>query len=102
MARRYLHDELNLSCDNSEVYEATRNTAVVMIILWPVGVPLFYAGLLAASRDALMKGDPTPLSGVTSLLAGDYKAHLFWWEPLEMCRKLTLTGAPRPSLAARV
>ena len=55
-------------------------------------VPLLYALLLWASRDALRSGIPTSLSRATAFLSDDYSATAFWWEPLEMCRKLVLTG----------
>ena len=35
---------------------------------------------------------PTALSRATAFLWGDYTAAAYCWEPLEMCRKLTLTG----------
>jgi len=90
-SRRYLYADLTLSCDSDE-YEATQSTAFAMLALWPVGIPVLYASLLWASRDALRTGVPTSLSRATAFLSGDYDAANFWWEPLEMCRKLTLTG----------
>ena len=53
---------------------------------------MLYAALLWASRGALVKGVPSPLSQATAFLSGDYLGHAFWWEPVEMCRKLVLTG----------
>ena len=94
-SRRYLYADLTLSCDSDE-YESTKATAFAALVLWPVGMPLLYAVLLWASRDALRTGIATPLSRATAFLWGDYAcnywAPLGWWEPLEMCRKLTLTG----------
>mmetsp|Transcript_20685 Transcript_20685/g.61519 ORF Transcript_20685/g.61519 Transcript_20685/m.61519 type:complete len:631 (+) Transcript_20685:2-1894(+) len=63
-----------------------------MLALWPVGIPLLYAALLWASRVTIRRGQTTQLSLATRYLWGDYEAATFWWEPLEMCRKLTLTG----------
>jgi hypothetical protein len=57
----------------------------------PCAVPLLYAVLLWASRDALRTRIPTQLSRATEFLSGDYDAATFWWEPIEMCRKLTLS-----------
>eukprot|EP00966_Prymnesium_polylepis_P270452 6247698-Prymnesium_polylepis.1 len=91
ITKRYLHDDLALSCDD-EAHTGTRNTAIVMIGLWPVGVPLLYALLLWKSRDALRTNVPTSLSRATAFLWADYSTAAYWWEPLEMCRKLTLTG----------
>jgi hypothetical protein len=90
--RRYLHHSLDLSC-NSRDYEVTRNTALVTLGVWPIGVPLLYAMLLWLSRKAILSGAPTTLSRATAFLYGDYDEFLFWWEPLEMCRKLILSTA---------
>ena len=91
VSQRYLYADLTLSCDSDE-YESTKATALVMLAVWPVGVPMLYAVLLWASRKALSTGHPTSLSRATAFLSGDYEVATFWWEPLEMCRKLTLTG----------
>jgi hypothetical protein len=48
--------------------------------------------LLSSSRNAIRYHIPTPLSRATNFLYGDYKTTSFWWEPLEMIRKLVLTG----------
>eukprot|EP00966_Prymnesium_polylepis_P304929 7045110-Prymnesium_polylepis.1 len=89
--RSYLHDDLYLDCGSTE-YHYTRNTAIAMLLVWPVGVPLMYSVLLWRSRSAHLTGIPTPLSRATTFLSGDYTEAAFWWEPLEMCRKLTLCG----------
>ena len=88
-SRRYLYADAALSCDSAE-YEVTRNTALAMLVVWPLGVPVLYSAVLWMSRDALRKGIETPLSRATAFLSEDYDA--WWWEPLEMCRKLALTG----------
>ena len=56
---------------------------------------MLYAVLLFMSRDALQNGTITPLSRAIAFLSDDYDAMgqgTFWWEPLEMFRKLFLTG----------
>jgi hypothetical protein len=90
--RRYLHDDLTLSCSSGE-YTVTTSVAIVALCCWPLGVPLLYALLLWASSDALRTGTPTALSRATAFLSADYETpRAFMWEPLEMCRKLALTG----------
>jgi hypothetical protein len=89
--RRYLQNDLTLSCD-SQQYSVAYTTALLLIAVWPVGVPLLYSALLLASRGALRNGKPSALSRATAFLAGDTHPWAFWWEPLEMCRKLALTG----------
>jgi hypothetical protein len=49
--RRYVHDDLGLRCDSQE-YGATHSTAAVMMIVWPIAVPLAYALLLWANHNS--------------------------------------------------
>ena len=50
-----------------------------------------YGLLLWASRNALRTGKSTHLSRATAFLSDDYIGSAFWWETIEMCRKLTLS-----------
>ena len=93
LSRQYLHNDLHLSC-LSEEYSTTYNIALVAMVAWPIGIPLLYTTLLLASRSAISSGIETRLSRGTAFLWEDYKVSNFCWEPLEMCRKLTLTGIP--------
>mmetsp|Transcript_34887 Transcript_34887/g.96345 ORF Transcript_34887/g.96345 Transcript_34887/m.96345 type:complete len:1229 (-) Transcript_34887:3353-7039(-) len=88
---RFLHNDLRLTCDSGE-YDKTRDTAVALLILWPVAIPVLYALLLLASRRAILNSRPTELSRASAFLWGDFTRLAFWWEPIEMCRKLVLTG----------
>jgi hypothetical protein len=57
-----LHDDLSLSCDSPE-YEATRRTALAMILLWPVGTPLLCT--LSELEPWLLDSQPlSPTTGV--------------------------------------
>ena len=89
--RRYLHDDLSMSCDSSR-YDRMYDRAVYMILIWPLGIPSLYVLLLCMSRRQARRGVSTPLSRAVAFLSGDYKDSGFLWEPLDMCRKLTLTG----------
>ena len=57
-------------------------------------VPLLYLLLIWASSNALRTGIPTRLSRATAFLTADYQNYAFWWEPLQMCRKLALSIPP--------
>ncbi|KAL1507405.1 hypothetical protein AB1Y20_008247 [Prymnesium parvum] len=89
--RSYLHEDPLLSCQSDE-YFATRNIAYGMMVVWPIGVPLFYALLLQATDRALREHRPTVLVKGAAFLSDDYHRRACWWEPIEMCRKLALTG----------
>ena len=71
----------------------TRNLALAFIFVWPVGTPLLYALLLWTSRKAIVSGHPTQLSRAITFLSDDYQSSgLFWWELVDLSRKLILTG----------
>jgi len=91
VTHKYLHDDLKLNCSSSE-YAATRNFALVLVCVWPFGVPIAYGLLLLLIKDDLLKRRPTQLNRATAFLWADYHAQAFWWEPFEMCRKLVVTG----------
>ena len=83
--------DLRLDCDSTE-YAETKNIAQIMIVVWPIGTPLMYLLLLWMNRHAIRTGKPTPMRRAISFLSDDYTKNAFWWEPLEMCRKLAVTG----------
>ena len=71
---KYLHEDLSVSCFSDD-YGNTRRVALVGCLVWPVGVPLMYAVLLWASRDALFTSTPTPLSRAIAFLSDDCKSY---------------------------
>ena len=62
------------------------------MFVWPIGVTGLYCTVLWMSRKAILTHVPTQLSRACDFLWADYNDSAFWWEPLEMCRKLALTG----------
>jgi hypothetical protein len=62
------------------------------IVVYPFGLLVLVAALLFASRHAIYNGDPTPLSDATAFLHREYDPPFFWWEILEMVRRLVLVG----------
>jgi hypothetical protein len=83
-----LHADIRLNCDTEE-YETTRGTAVAMLFLWPIGVPLLYAVLLWASRAALRTGTATTLSEATAFLSGDCAAAALELTLCQLCARCT-------------
>ncbi|KAL1512389.1 hypothetical protein AB1Y20_005647 [Prymnesium parvum] len=89
--RRYMQEDLAVSCD-SDAYSSAFVMGLLLTLLWPVGVPLLYAGLLWANREAIITGKKTQQSAAIGFLHNDYEPYAFFWEPLEMARKIVLTG----------
>ena len=84
------HDEHG---DVSDEYDRIRVLAYVAIALYPIGVPLSYTVLFVKARRAIWAEKPTSLSKALDFLVGDYDAAYFFWELVEVLKKLLLVGA---------
>ena len=74
-------------------YRHIREIAYVAIALYPVGVPLSYMALFYWARHALRTEVPTQLSKALDFLVGEFDSNYFFWELLEVTKKLLLVGA---------
>ena len=74
-------------------YERIRGIAYVAIALYPVGVPLSYVALFWRTRDAIWTDTPTPLSKALDFLVGEFDSNYYFWELVEVTKKLLLVGA---------
>ena len=66
--------------------------AIGFIVLWPAGSLVLFTSLLAACYKPLQANTPTALTRATGFLHREYEKTYFWWEALELARKLVLTG----------
>ena len=84
-----LRADFSLVCsvDGHEKQEYTRLKilATLVVIMYPIGVPVLYAVLLFSSRR-------TRLAGVLSFLTSHYRASFFYWELVETAKKLLLAS----------
>ena len=91
-SRLYLSASLNVECYNSAEHELIYNVASVFIVLWPVAMPLLYALLLFRCRLAILNHEHTDLSRAIHFLWDNYDDTFFWWELVELGRRLLLTN----------
>lgn len=77
---------------STAAYTEAATTAITAILMYPVGLIVLYAGLLFCARDAILNGRPTQLSKAIVFLHGEYEVGFFWWELVEMSRRLVLVG----------
>ena len=62
------------------------------LVAYPVLIPLSYAVLLYKVRHDVWSGTPTKLSEAVTFLTEEYDAAFFFWELVEVMKKLVLVG----------
>lgn len=90
-----LRADYRIECDSSK-HRAFQIYAGIMIFLYPVGIPLFYASLLYKNRQVL-SGDEVargtnPQVQPFSDLWLPYKPGRYYYELIECLRRISLTG----------
>ena len=84
----FLYADLAIECTGAS-YRALTKTAFALVVLWPIGVPVFFACLLAMSHD---RPQALALWSAIGFLHNEYVPAYYWWELVELTRKLMLTG----------
>ncbi|CAM9792296.1 unnamed protein product, partial [Ectocarpus sp. 12 AP-2014] len=88
----YLRADYRIHCTDTK-HEAFQVYAGFMIFVYPLGIPLLYAGLLFQRRDVLAHDGPDktvaqPISGLWE----PYRPERFYYEVVECGRRVMLTG----------
>ena len=92
--RKYLRADYSIDC-SSERHQALTFYSYLMIVVYPVGIPAFYATLLFWNRRVLEDGatrDKSPLVKSISHLWEPYKPSRFFFEVVECGRRILLAG----------
>jgi len=87
----WLKADVAIQCGTHE-HDDAKALAWAAIFFYPVGLLVLNAALLFTARKAISSGRHTPLSGRISFLYREFEPHLFWWELVEMLRRLVLVG----------
>lgn len=80
----FLRGDYAVSCE-SDTYHAARQVAIAGIVFIPLGVPLFFAGLIYHRHSPWLKQP-------SFFLHGNYLPRWRYFEVLDLLRKLTLTS----------
>ncbi|CAM9693016.1 unnamed protein product, partial [Phaeothamnion confervicola] len=99
---KYLQADFDISCE-SKRYKAFATFAGVMVLVFPLGVPLLYAGLLYKDRKRLSPPHVSQAAALaarrddstlryTSFLWETYRPRAYLYEVWECVRKLLMTG----------
>jgi len=79
-------------CGSSEHNRLTV-LSLALIILWPVGAPILFTFVLMANRkDYLVGKAHSPQARACRFLTGGYRNQCFYWELVEMTRRLAVSG----------
>ena len=87
-----MRQDASVRCDSNE-HDGITSLAIVFLVIWPLGSLALYSSLLIACRKPLQGKTPNTLTRATAFLHREYVLTYFWWEALELARKLVLTGA---------
>lgn len=95
--REFVIESLDIECPTkdypaSDEYYELRTLALILVGCWPATCLVGLAALLFAIRKRVLDRRPSKLSHAARVLTRDYKPAYFWWDFVELLRKLLLTG----------
>ena len=88
----YLLADKSVQCGSSD-HEKMKFLAILLVLVWPVGMLLLFAFLLFYNRNELKAGEARHTSArATRFLTSGYRARFFYWEVIEVLRRLLVSG----------
>lgn len=91
--RTYLRSDYSLTC-TTKTYSTYRAYAIIMVCVYPVGIPAAFTWWLARNRQNLKRPNRETLENLEPLkdLWAAYKPSRYYYEVIECGRRITLTG----------
>eukprot|EP00904_Undaria_pinnatifida_P008213 jgi/Undpi1/4521/HiC_scaffold_18.g07875.m1 len=107
--KEYLRADYSIECSTAK-HKALKVYAGLMILIYPIGIPVFYGTILFNNREVLQRrrNRSEKLSAdlaMTADLWRQYKPARYYYELVECARRVTLTGVVvfiYPNTAAQV
>ncbi|KAG5192213.1 hypothetical protein JKP88DRAFT_251032 [Tribonema minus] len=92
--KSYLRADYSIECrDDEELHTKFSIYAAFMIMVYPVGIPVWYASILWQSvRQCDRTQLPSRLATASSFLWRPYKGRAYYWETVKCLRRLMLAG----------
>lgn len=87
----FLRRDLSVQCSSDE-HTLISNVAYGMVALWPVGMPTLFFVVLMGARKSLLRRRASKLTRATAFLHQEYRKGCYWWEPLFLLQRLTISG----------
>jgi len=90
---QFLRDDLTIMCDGSSgEYQRILIAAIILVFIWPIGVPLLYLVVLVPIRRPIMEKRVTSSTRATQFLHKEYEPTLFFWESIFVFERLVVVG----------
>ena len=88
--QKYLRSDLSIHCD-SPAHKSAEAFSVFMILVFPLGLPVLYFGMLWHNRDRLFGKDKSSMSFLRFFYR-EYDPRFYYWEAIECIRKCIVMG----------
>jgi hypothetical protein len=82
--------DYSINCDDDS-YSSMVLVCGTLVLVWAIGLPAFMFGLMYRSRDLIAAKDKETLQ-TFDFMIGDFKQSHWYWEIVELGRKLILSG----------
>ena len=84
-----LHADYAVDCDDTYAFRWI--LGMMLVILWPIGIPAVLFAAMFQARPQILAEDEDAINLFGSVI-GDYKPEYWYWEVVELLRKLLLSG----------
>jgi len=89
--KNFLRRDYSVEC-GSGAHNDIVGLAIVLVLIWPVGMQLLFVGTLWSNRKELRSSIENSFTKALRFLSGGYKPQFFYWETIELFRRLTCSG----------
>ena len=92
--KAYLRADYSITCYTG-TYTAYQTYAILMVFVYPIGIPAFFTWWLVRNRRELKRPERQSMSGLQSyrFLWAAYRPACYYYEVVECARRIVLTGA---------
>jgi len=87
----YIRRDMSVECGSEEHNEVVV-VAFFLVLLWPIGMQFLFFSCLYTNRKILRTGEENAVSRALRFLTGGYKPKYFYWETIELFRRLACSG----------
>ena len=94
--RAYLREDPSIRCSigsfKDDTHTKITTAAILLVLIWPVAMPLVYLGLLLPCRKKIMQQKSTAAVRAIAFLHREYEPWAFWWEPIFLLQRMCIVG----------